>query len=502
MTCAPSDRAAWPYSVAAQSSKTASQQNRCGTLGGVVTKKKKKPSRAAARRAAPVDLFDVFAAQAPIGIFAHDAAGRCVYVNAKCCTMLGAGAADLLGDGYAGGLHPEDRERVFALWREAVAARGTFEAEYRRCRPDGSVIWVLGHAAPVAGGGTIAFLGTLIDITERKVTEFALRESRNSTQAVLDASPLAIVSLDATGRVQAWSRGAERLFGWSETEVIGQDCPPIPPEQFAAFRELIGAVLGGAGGPGRAYACRNRSGQLLRASLSVAPLSNGAGERVGVVAVFDDLTAYESMLGRLRQLMDDHQRLVQDLHDTCIQSIFAVGISLEECRRLVAVNPARATSAIGAAAANLNLVIQDLRAFIAPDAARHDVRDFRGELQRVVAAVGTQAPRFVVEVDDVALAALEAAQVEQLLHIAREGISNIVRHARARNARVALRLTERWVRLEVRDDGRGFDHRAGARRGLGLHHMRARAGKLRGRLRLASTAGRGTRLYVDLHRPS
>ena len=462
--------------------------------------KNNKPGRTGAHRAARRSLFDLFASQAPVGIFAHDAGGNCIYVNAKCCAMLGVPATDLLGDGYAAGFHPDDRARVLAGWQAAAAARRTFEAEYRRVRPDGSVLWVLAHAAPVAGGGDIAFLGTLIDVTERKTTEFALRESRNSAQAVLDASPLAIVSLAADGRVQAWNRGAERLFGWLEADVLGQPCPAIVPAELGAFRELIASALRDGPVQGRAYACRMYSGQPLRASLSVAPLANGAGERVGVVATFDDLTPYETMLGRLRQLIDDHQRLVQDLHDTCIQSIFAVGLSLEECRRLVAVNPAKATSAIGAAAANLNLVIQDLRAFISPEAVGHDVRDFRTEIARVVEAAGTQAPKFAVDIEDAALDALAPAQIAQLLHIAREGISNIVRHARARTARVALRLTERHVRLEISDDGRGFDHRGVERRGLGLHHMRARATKLRGRLRLASTAGRGTRLYVDLQR--
>lgn len=504
-TGASAHRAAWPYPVAPESPMVSpGRRIRCAAAhrGAVVTENKNRASRSAARRAAPASLFEVFASQAPIGIFASDAQGRCIYVNARCCAMFGATPADLLDDGYIRTLHPEDRDRVLAGWREALAAGRTCESESRRVRPDGSAFWALCHAAPVAGAGEIAYLGTVVDITERKNAEFALRASRNTAQAVLDASPLAIVSLDAAGGVQAWSRGAERLFGWREPEVIGRPCPAIAPDDLAEFRELIAGVLKDGAVPGRVYSCRNAEGQALRASVSVAPLANGAGERVGAVATFDDLTAYEAMLGRLRQLIDDHQRLVQDLHDTCIQSIFAVGLSLEECRRLVTVNPAKAVSAIGAAAANLNLVIHDLRAFISPEAASHDIRDFRDELLRAVEAVGTQAPRFEVDVDDAAVGALEPAQVAQLLHIAHEGISNIVRHARARVARVALRLTERCIRLEISDDGRGFDHRASERRGLGLHHIRARTAKLRARLRLASTTGRGTRLYVDLPRPA
>lgn len=464
--------------------------------GRVVTKTKKKVSQR------KVNLFEAFATASPVCVFAHDTKGNCIYVNEQCSALLGVPAAELLGDGGVQWLHPEDRERVFGAWRAAFEGGRRFEAEYRLRRRDGKVIWVLVRADPVLppGASVAAYTGTMIDITARKCAESALQESRNRTQAVLDASPLAVVWLDAGGAVQGWSRGAERLFGWAEADVLGQPCPAIPSDQFTAFRGLIDRALRDGPLPAQAFSCRTSAGQSVRASLSVAPLANGAGERVGVVATFDDLTAYEAMLGRLRKLIDDHQRLVQDLHDTCIQSIFAVGLSLEECRRLVAVNPAKATSAIGAAAANLNLVIQDLRAFISPKAAGPDVRDFRSEIARVVEAAGTQTPKFTLAIEDAAVDALTPAQIAQLLHIAREGISNVVRHARARSARVALRLTERRVRLEISDDGRGFDHRGVERRGLGLHHMRARATKLGGRLRLASTAGRGTRLYVDLER--
>lgn len=474
-------------------------------LGGDVRKKSKNRKLAAARhRGAAAELFDVFAAQAPIGIFANDARGRCVYVNALCCEKLGTPAEALLGDGWARRVHPDDRPRVEAAWREAVAGSGLFEDEYRFCRPDGSIIWaqcrIVRLSAPAARG--IRYLGTLVDTTARRLAETRLQESRDRIQAVLDASPAGIVSLDRDARVLAWNRGAEHLFGWSEAEVMGQRCPAFPPGEREAFQALIGRVIGGAAVSGEVHECRNRLGQPVRVALSLRRLSGSGREPAGVVVLCDDLTVYERMLGQLRELVATHERMVQDLHDTCIQSIYAVGLRLEECRRLVTANPARAIGAIGAAAADLNLVIQDLRAFISQGGSDKEARDFRSEVERMVAAPGARGPAFVVDIDAAAVAALQPAQAAQLLHIVREGISNVIRHARARKARVALRLTPRRIRLEIADDGRGFDRRAGSRRALGLHHMRARVARLKGRWHLVSAPGRGTRLFVDLRRPA
>ena len=55
-------------------------------------------------------------------------------------------------------------------------------------------------------------------------------EYREVLQAVMDTSPLAVIALDHAAFVRLWSRGAERMFGWSEKEVLGKPLPTVPPE--------------------------------------------------------------------------------------------------------------------------------------------------------------------------------------------------------------------------------------------------------------------------------
>jgi signal transduction histidine kinase len=82
-----------------------------------------------------------------------------------------------------------------------------------------------------------------------------------------------------------------------------------------------------------------------------------------------------------------------------------------------------------------------------------------------------------------------------VLRIAGEAASNVVRHAQARAARVSLKLNDGLIELEIADDGAGLPKpsRGG---GLGLNHIRARAEKLGGELRVDAAPGRGTRISV------
>lgn len=196
--------------------------------------------------------------------------------------------------------------------------------------------------------------------------------------------------------------------------------------------------------------------------------------------------------------LEARERLMLDLHDGCIQSIYAIGLGLENARRLVEREPGRAAQAIADAGASLNLVIQDLRAIIAggvPEACSEEA--FAAEMQRLLPQLGERAPAFSLDIEPAAVARLGPGQAEQVLRIAREAVSNIVRHANARTARIALSAQERALRLEVLDDGIGIGSRAAGGLGLGLNHIRARAQKLGGRALIESPPGGGTRIAVE-----
>ena len=127
----------------------------------------------------------------PVGVYQTDPNGSCVLVNQRWRELSGLSAAEAAGYGWASAIHPADRERVVARWRSALEMRGEFsDVEYRYLRPDGRVLWVASSAAALrdARGFITGFLVTCIDVTERRRTEQALRESRSIAEARLRAS--------------------------------------------------------------------------------------------------------------------------------------------------------------------------------------------------------------------------------------------------------------------------------------------------------------------------
>ncbi len=242
--------------------------------------------------------------------------------------------------------------------------------------------------------------------------------------------------------------------------------------------------------------------EALRAGLVDAlVIPKAARERIYALKTFEELEQANTELRvsqeRLLRLVNERERLMQDLHDGCIQSIYAVGLGLEDCRDLVEIDPARATQNLAQAEASLNLVIQELRAFISGQSSGRPV-DLSREIKRIVKTTGTHGPRIAVDIDAKVAGALPRDHAAQLLQIAREGLSNIVRHAHAKAGRISLRQRGRKVRFEVTDDGVGFNVKGEKSKGLGLHHIAARVLKLGGRLEVNSRRSKGSSIVVEI----
>jgi signal transduction histidine kinase len=189
----------------------------------------------------------------------------------------------------------------------------------------------------------------------------------------------------------------------------------------------------------------------------------------------------------------ERERLMLELHDGCIQSIYAVGLNLQGSRGSL---PAGSTAdaAIARAEADLNLVINDLRAFIGGEKpGARTPEQFRELIERSLPR--NDRTRFEVALDETAVESLAPEQAEHVLRIVREAAANVARHAQASEARIGLRRDEGSFVLEVVDDGRGIEpQRAGG--GLGLAHIHARATKLKGRAEIGRGSVNGTRLTI------
>jgi len=204
--------------------------------------------------------------------------------------------------------------------------------------------------------------------------------------------------------------------------------------------------------------------------------------------------------GRLRHMLGERERMAEDLHDSTIQSLFAIGLNLERCQRLVSSTHQEVGTQLSAAVSGLKAVIRDLRGYIlGMRPSISNGRALEGMLTLLVDDMNRSSPlRFRVHIDTLAADRLTAEQATQVVPIAREAMSNSVRHSAAQEGIVSLQIHDGFVRLVVEDDGVGFDAGMVASSGHGLRNMARRAKDLAGRLEVASAPGRGTRVICDL----
>jgi two-component system, NarL family, sensor histidine kinase DevS len=332
-------------------------------------------------------------------------------------------------------------------------------------------------------------------------------------RSAVDAAPDGILIVDTAGTILFVNPMIEQLFEYERNQLVGQSVDLLLPEALrrthasrrTAYVEHPQTRPMGVGLQLRG---QRRSGAEFPLEISLSPVQ--IDDHVLVIAIVRDITERRNAdeeLGRARAdlaLVDDRERIARDLHDTVIQRLFAVGLSLQGAVSRAGADPAfdRMRQAID----DIDDTIRDIRSAIF---ALHTRRPGGASLRDAVIAIAGEATRplgfepsvtFAGPVDSAASDAMQ----EQLTATLREALSNVAKHAHATRASVDVGVQGADLTLVVVDDGAGIGDAAGS--GNGLVNMRDRAESLGGRCDVSSPASGGTsvewRVPVDGIGPS
>lgn len=261
--------------------------------------------------------------------------------------------AEVTHDMFLKCVHPGDREHVDQCVRQALMGKngGEYDIEYRTIKPqDGSHHWVTarGQAFFDTEGHAVRFIGTVMDITERKRAEEALsrqnaeleeriaartadlartnqalqneiderkraEESLSKLAAIVESADDAIISKTLDGIITNWNRGAERIYGYTPEEAIGRPISIIfPPDHADELTEILERVMRGERVEHFETERVRKDGQRLDVSLTVSPIKNAEGEIIGSSAIARDITERklaEEKLRRSEAYLTESQRL-------------------------------------------------------------------------------------------------------------------------------------------------------------------------------------------------
>jgi len=210
-----------------------------GTRGIIGNISEQRTTEAALR--AEKEKYQVLMRIAPVGIFRMDLTGRCTYINERGAHLLGISISDALNSDWAQALHPDDRDRVMRQWQETIAGETRFTVEARHLMPDESVVWFLAQAEPERddAGNVISYIGSLIDITDRRQAALAAQKGEERFRRLSDAATEGII-LHTDGRFVDVNRTAADMLGSTPEELAGQSIYPyIAPESRPMVQKLV-----------------------------------------------------------------------------------------------------------------------------------------------------------------------------------------------------------------------------------------------------------------------
>ncbi|MEG4960790.1 MULTISPECIES: PAS domain S-box protein [unclassified Microcoleus] len=206
-------------------------------------------------------------------------------------------------------LHPDDRAVTEQQVKAAGASGEELNIEFRICRPDKSVGWIACRAKvfPDDRGLPWRTIGVNVDITDRKQAEAARSHLNQTLEALIQACPLAITVLDTDdGTVKMWNPAAERIFGWSESEVVGQFVPSVPADKREEFTANLKGIREGNAIAGMETQRQRKDGSSIDISLWATPVRDSNGN-INCMSIVADISDRKQLEAQRAQLLDREQ---------------------------------------------------------------------------------------------------------------------------------------------------------------------------------------------------
>ena len=462
-------------------------------------------------------------------VMVTDAQGAIRYVSPSVERVLGYRAEEVIGTVTAEYVHPDDLQGALTELSEAVSKPGVHPVavETRVRHKDGSWRHLEGIANNLLDDPVVeGMVFNHRDVTERNRAEEEVRRLNEELEnrvkertarleaalaelgaseeryrlLVESAEDYAIFMVDTDGRVLDWNMGAQRIFGYRESEIVGElGSMLFTPEDVRSGvpeRELRKAREEGRAVDERRHV--RKDGSKFWASGFVRPMRDDFGNLRGFAKVARDITERKRAEEALRDIREaERSRIARDLHDGVLQDLSytsaAIGLLMLQAEEAKLKEQLQAAiDAVRRGAQGLREVVNDLRL------EDEEGRPFAEVVESLVRRNRTMAKHVEIsmEVEGWVPSTPLGETGMQASRIIQEALTNARRHSGAKRISVSLRMDGPELIAEVADDGVGFGSETLP--GVGLSSMRERAAVIGGDLEIDSEKGWGTRVRLRI----
>ncbi|MGD8406783.1 MAG: PAS domain S-box protein, partial [Anaerolineales bacterium] len=468
-----------------------------------------------------------------IGMMGLD--GKLIDANPALCQMYGYSCEELIGQTAALVTHPDDLSNSAQHLQSLLTGRyDHYTGERRYIRKNGEMIWAQITMSMVrdAQSKPLYIVGILTDITEKKRMLDDLRRSQARFQAVFENAAVGIAVMGLDRKPIAINPVTEKIIGYELEEL--KDVNPrdlaIPEDRSLdsdMFPELIA-------GKRNAYVMerryRRKNGEIFWARINYSLVRDLDGNPEYLVGMIEDIDDQKRASERLATQETEHRRILEqriaerteelnkanellqqkaaqeavtaertrlarDLHDAVTQTLFSATLIADVLPDIWSMNEEEGQRRLGELRQLTRGALAEMRTLLVELRPNALVEVPLPTLLRQLSEALTGRARIDIQFSSEGERVLPSDVQIAFYRIAQEALNNVVKHSKASQAAVMLRLGEQ-VRLSITDDGAGFDPSSVTADHLGLKIMCERSDAIGAKFNLYSEPGEGTQVTV------
>ncbi|MBI2478885.1 MAG: PAS domain S-box protein, partial [Planctomycetia bacterium] len=430
-------------------------------------------------------------------VFLMDLSGRITDINPAAERQYGWTRDELIGHSIKKLVPAEEHQKRDEMMEGCIRGEEIRGVEVLRVTKSGEVIPVLLTFSLLTDmlGQPTGIAAIAEDITQRKQAEESLREKEERMRTILNTAADAIITIDQRGIIDSANAATERMFGYTQGELIGQNVKMLMPSPYCDEHDGYIARYLATGQPriigiGREVIGRRKDGSTFPMGLSVSEVGQ-LGLFTGIV---HDISGRRELQKHVLEIVaEEDRRIGHELHDNIQQLLTGLGLlaqsqaeALAQASSPQAGLAARLARGIREAANDVHLLSRGL----VP--VEVDAEGLRSALTGLAAKVSEQ---YGVQCDFQcagSVTMLDNFSATHLYRIAQEAINNAIKHGGAKRIEMSLAGDEESIVLTVLDNGIGIDVQRESGPGMGLRIMDYRAGLIGATVQVAPGKDGGT----------